>query len=280
MSNSDRIAFVLQGGGSMSAPQIGMLRALFEAGVRPDLLVGSSAGALNAVAFATDPTFDGLERLETLWMRLRRRNVASVSLGGLVRALAGRADGLLSAAPLTQLLARTVAPRLEDTSVPAHVVATDFRSGAPVVLSQGESIPALLASAAFPGLYAPVPIDGALLSDGGVATNIPVLQAEALGADVCYVLPAALTADIGCRGPLAMAHRALAQILDAAAQRDTAAAAGAVHVLDAPATRATNPLDFRWTAQLIGEGYELTTAWLHQRMGETSSMPSHSPQAA
>jgi NTE family protein len=194
--------------------------------------------------------------------------------------LTGRADGLLSAAPLTELLARTVASRLEETSLPAHVVATDFRSGAPVVLSQGESIPALLASAAFPGLYAPVPIDGALLSDGGVATNIPVLQAEALGAKVCYVLPAAVSADIGCRGPLAMAYRALGQILDAAAQRDTAAATGAVHVLSAPATRAINPLDFRWTAQLISEGYELTTAWLQQSTRESSSSPFRSPQAA
>jgi NTE family protein len=279
MSNSHRVAFVLQGGGSLSAPQIGMLRALFEAGVTPDLLVGSSAGALNAVAFATDPTLDGLEKLEALWMRLRRRNVASVTVGGLVRALTGRADGLLSAAPLTQLLARTVAPRLEETCLPAHVVATDLRSGAPVVLSEGNSVPALLASAAFPGLYAPVPIDGALLSDGGVATNIPVLQAEALGAEVCYVLPAAISADIRVRGPLAMAYRALGQILDAAARRDTAAAAGAVQVLDAPATRATNPLDFRWTAQLINEGYNLTTAWL-QQCTRQSSLPFRSRQAA
>jgi len=73
------VAFVFQGGGSLSAPQVGMLRALSEAGVVPDLVVGSSAGALNAVAFATDPTQAGLERLEAVWMSLSRRKVAQFS---------------------------------------------------------------------------------------------------------------------------------------------------------------------------------------------------------
>src|SRR3954464_10621826 len=69
------VAFVLQGGGSLAAGQVGMLRALFEAGVRPDLLIGSSAGALNAVAFAQNPTTAGLDELHELWSRLRRSDV-------------------------------------------------------------------------------------------------------------------------------------------------------------------------------------------------------------
>src|ERR1700685_268944 len=73
------VAFVFQGGGSLSAPQVGMLRALSEAGVLPHLVVGSSAGALNAVAFATAPTSAGLDRLEAVWMSLRRRKVGHFS---------------------------------------------------------------------------------------------------------------------------------------------------------------------------------------------------------
>jgi NTE family protein len=259
-----------------------MLRALVGAGVAPDLVVGSSAGALNAVAFATDPTLAGLQRLEALWMRLRRRDVAGLSVGGLARALVGRADGLLSAAPLAQLLASTVASRLEETRLPAHVVATDLFSGVPVVLSRGETVPALLASAAFPGLYAPVPIDGALLADGGVAADIPVLQAEALGAEVCYVLPAAVGGDTetGLRGPIAMAYRALGQILDAAARRDAAAATCTVHILDAAVSSVTNPLDFRRTAQLIGDGYTMTTAWLQRNRPQSKSSRARRREAA
>jgi len=266
------VAFVLQGGGSLSAGQIGMLRALLEAGITPDFVVGSSAGALNAVAFATDPTLHGILRLEEMWTRLRRRDIAGVSVGGLVRALTGRADGLLSTASLAQLLSSSVAMRLEDTCLPSHVVATDLLTGSPVVISRGASIPALLASAAFPGIYPPVSIDGALLSDGGVAADIPVLQAEALGAQVCYVLPAAVNSGraVGTGGPVATARRALGQILDAAARRDTAAAIGTVHFLDAPVTTASNPFDFRWSAELIRDGYALAHAWLHENQGESA----------
>jgi NTE family protein len=259
-----------------------MLRALLEVGVTPDLVVGTSAGALNAVAFATDPTLDGLSRLEASWLQVRRRHVARVSLGGLIRALAGRADGLLSPAPLGDLLASAVAPRLEETSVPAHVVATDVLTGLPVVLSQGEAVPALLASAAFPGIYAPVSIDGARLTDGGVAAGIPVLQAEALGAEVCYLLPAAIGSrtGVGVTRPIAMAYRAVGQILDAAARRDTAAASGTVYVLDPPVTLASNPFDFRWTRQLISDGYALTAAWLRESIREADTAAVRRQRAA
>jgi predicted acylesterase/phospholipase RssA len=203
-----KTAFVFQGGGSLSAPQVGMLRALVESGIRPDLVIGSSAGALNAVAFATDPTDAGIHRLEELWLTLRWRNVAKVSLPLLVRALLGRRDGLVDASPLIELLTDgMVATRLENTALPAHVVTTDLMTAEPVVLSSGNTVTALLASSAFPGIYEPVPCNGLQLIDGGVSADIPVLQAEALGAQVCYVLPAAISDDAGAppHGPLAMA---------------------------------------------------------------------------
>jgi NTE family protein len=259
-----RIAFVFQGGGSLSAPQIGMLRALLEAGIRPDLVVGSSAGALNAVAFASDPSLAGVHRLEHLWLRLRRRHVAAVELRTVARAVRRRSDGLVSAAPLGELLATLVAPCIEETAVPAHVVATELETGRPVILSAGETVPALLASAAFPGIYAPVEIGGMRLIDGGVSADIPVRQAELLGAEVTYVLPAAVSADteVPLRGPLAMAYRALGQILDAASRRDVAAARGSVHVLPAVTSAASNPLDFRGTQRLIAHGYAAAVSWL------------------
>ena len=170
-----RVAFVFQGGGSLSAPQVGMLRALSEAGVLPDLVVGSSAGAVNAVAFATDPTQAGLDRLEAVWMSLRRRKVAHFSARTLLAAALGRGDGLVSNSALADLLGSAALPAtLDGTAVPAHVVATDLGSGAAVVLSGGQTGPALLASCAFPGLYPPVEVDGRLLVDGGVSADVPV----------------------------------------------------------------------------------------------------------
>ena len=272
---SGRLAFVLQGGGSLAAPQVGMLRALTEAGIVPDLVIGSSAGALNAVAFASDPSLAGLDRLQALWTSLRRRHVAPFSLRTLVEALTGRGDGLVSNAGLRALLAGSVGSvgslvpsRLSDTVLPAYVVATELVSGQPVVLSDGDTVAALLASSAFPGLYPPVTLGERQLVDGGVSADIPVLQAEALGATVSYILPAAGSDDTEVRphGPLPLAYHALAQILDAAAHRDAAAARGEVHVLPSPVSRVSNPVDFGDTARLIDQGYRLAGNWLANRV--------------
>jgi NTE family protein len=259
------VAFVFQGGGSLAAPQVGMLRALTEAGLMPDLVIGSSAGALNAVAFASDPSPAGLARLESVWMSLRRRHVAPFSVRTALAAVAGRGDGLVSNSALRGLIeSAAVAGTLGATSIPAHVVATDLASGAAVVLSGGETTGALLASCAIPGLYAPVPMGERLLVDGGVSADVPVLQAEALGAHITYVLPAAVgdAAQSPPHGPMPLAYHALNQMLSLAARRDVAASRGLVHMLPAPGSQATSPVDFRDTSRLIDEGYRLAVGWL------------------
>jgi NTE family protein len=241
-----------------------MVRALAAAGLRPDLVIGSSAGALNAVAYAGDPSQAGLDALEAVWRSLGRRQVAPFSARALLAAMTGRSAGLVSQSALRGLLAGLpVPPTLDGTSIPAHVVVTELASGAPLVISDGETVPAVLASCAFPGLYAPVELGGRRLVDGGVSADMPVLQAEALGASVTYVLPAAAYAlPLLPSGPLPLANRALSQVLSAVARRDLAAARGPVHVLPAPDSRAASPVDFRDTARLIDEGYRLATGWL------------------
>ncbi|GAA5016293.1 patatin-like phospholipase family protein [Streptomyces siamensis] len=261
---SGTVAFVLQGGGSLCAAQVGMLRALTRAGIRPDLVVGSSAGALNGVAFAADPSIEGIDRLEALWLGLRRRHVAPISLRTLVRAVAGRGEAAVSSTPLRQMLRAVIGVgRLEETVVPVHAVATDFETGAPVVLSRGDAVSALLASAAFPGLYAPVRLGERRLIDGGVSADVPVLQAESLGATTIYVLPAAVTRQAG-HGPgaLCVAFRALEQILVERERRDLAAVRGSVLRLPAATTRVASVIDFRDTPRLIEAGCRLTEGWL------------------
>ncbi|MEU1201139.1 patatin-like phospholipase family protein [Streptomyces sp. NPDC005813] len=262
---SGTVAFVLQGGGSLCAAQVGMLRALTRAGIRPDLVVGSSAGALNGVAFATDPSIEGVDRLEALWLGLRRRHVAPISLRTLVRAVTGRGEAAVSSTSLRQVLRAVIGVGgLEETVVPVHAVATDFETSAPVVLSRGDAVSALLASAAFPGLYAPVCVGERRLIDGGVSADVPVLQAEALGATTLYVLPAAVTRQAGGHGPgaLCVAFRALEQILVERERRDLAAVRGSVLRLPAATTRVASVVDFRDTPRLIEAGCRLTEGWL------------------
>jgi NTE family protein len=254
-------AFVLQGGGSLAAGQVGMLRALFEAGIRPDLVVGSSAGALNAVAFAQNPTEAGLDELQELWSRLRRSDIFPFRARHLVHGLTGRRSGLVSPDRLRGLLARRIGiGRLEDTEIPVRVVTTDAATGRPAVLSAGPALPALLASAALPGIFPPVELGGRLLIDGGVAADIPILQAEESGATTSYVLPMASTRP--AKGAVDNALLATRQLLSRISADDVAMARGQVHVLPAPASTSVSPLDFRNSRQLIRDGYDNTRSWL------------------
>jgi NTE family protein len=184
------VAFVLTGGASHGAVQAGMLEALTDVGIRPDLLVGASVGALNGVAFAADPTPAGASRLSDEWRRAIRSDVFPLLPSRLVLGAIGRRDHLLDNRGLAMLIGRTVSvKRLEATVIPAYVVATDLLTGDPVLLSEGPVLPTLLASTAIPAVFPPIEIGGRLLIDGGVSADTPTLEAESLGATTIYVLP-------------------------------------------------------------------------------------------
>ncbi len=233
---------MFEGGGSLAATQIGMLRALTEQRSRPDLVIGTSAGAINAVAFAADPTAAGVAELEALWLSLHRRDLAK-----------------LQALFNSHFADR----RLEDVQVPAHVVTTDQASGAAHVISAGPVVEALLASAAIPGLFPPVTIDGRRLVDGALAANTPVRQAVDLGATDIYVLAAATLGRGGDpTGPADLAQSAPGTMVDAGAGHHPQGSPIQVHFMPAPTSRTGNILDFRHSAQLMADSYRLTRRWL------------------
>jgi NTE family protein len=148
------VAFVLSGGASLGAIQVGMLRALYERGIRPDLIVGTSAGALNGAYIATRPqtaaTADGLARI---WRELRRSQVFPVNpLTGLLGFLGAR-DHLVPQSGLRRLIEDHVeCAQLEEVPIPLHVVAVDVVTGEELRLSHGPTLDAILASAAIPGV--------------------------------------------------------------------------------------------------------------------------------
>jgi NTE family protein len=241
-SPTSKVAFVFEGGGSRAATQIGMLRALTEDRSRPELVIGTSAGAINAVAFAADPTAAGVAELETLWLSLHRRDLATL------RAL---------------LDDHFADRRLEDTQVPAHVVATDVASGAAHVISAGPIVAALLASAAIPGLFPPVTIDGRHLVDGALAANTPIGQAANLGATDIYVLAVATLGRSGnLTAPTDLALSAPSNMVDAGTAHHSQGSPARVHLMPSPPSPTSNILDFRHSSQLIAEAYLLTRRWL------------------
>ncbi|MFJ2400779.1 patatin-like phospholipase family protein [Streptomyces xanthochromogenes] len=184
-----RCAFVLGGGGALGAYEVGMLRALIEAGIRPDLVVGTSVGAINGAAIAAEPTMRAVTQLGELWGSLGRSGVFSGSVLQRLRLAARNRTHVYSSAPLRELLETWLpARRIEDLEVPFQCVAAGIESAAEHWFTQGPLVPAVMASCAVPGLLPPLEVDGEHFFDGGLINSIPVGRAVAAGARTVYVL--------------------------------------------------------------------------------------------
>jgi NTE family protein len=183
-----QVAFVLGGGGVLGAHEVGMLQALAEAGIRPDLILGTSVGALNGVFLAADPDA-ALERLLRVW----RDGAAAEAFGGSVfrraTTLARSGTHLHANEPLRKMLKELLpVERIEDLAVPFQCVAASIERAAAHWFTKGPIIPAVLASTAVPGLLPPVRVGREHYLDGGLVHSIPVGRAVQLGAGTVYVL--------------------------------------------------------------------------------------------
>lgn len=183
------VAFVLGGGGVLGAVEVGMLRALLEAGVRPDLVVGTSVGAVNGAAFCADPTAEGVARLGRLWTELAGSEVFGGTLLARARTAWRTGTALHSSEPLRALLRDNLGvEEFEQLAVPFQCVAASVERAAEHWFSSGPLVPAVVASCAVPGLLPPERVGDEHFLDGGLVHSIPVGRAVELGADTVYVL--------------------------------------------------------------------------------------------
>jgi NTE family protein len=200
-------AFVLSGGANLGAEQAGMLEALLEAEIVPDVLVGTSIGSANAAFLAADPTLRRAQELSALWRRVRPREIFPLNPLGLARAMM-RGGALFSTDPLRRLLEREIPYRFaEHARLPLRIVATAFDDGSEVVFGSGSVIDAVLASCALPGIFAPHEIGGRLYLDGGLVDHVPLGPAVEAGADTIYVL------SVGSPCPPPADHRSARAVL-------------------------------------------------------------------
>jgi NTE family protein len=263
-----RVAFVLSGGGNQGVAQVGMLRALIERGIVPDVVVGTSAGALNGAAVAYSPTVAGIARLANVWIELC---TADVFPGGrLHRAwnVVRRGTYLFESTGLEDLIDRSTAARsFADLAVPLRVVATDLDSGEEVVLANGPLKPALLASAALPGVFPIVAHDGRRLVDGGVVNTVPLWHAVSGPVDQVYVMN--VTGSVNDRAPRSPLDVVMASFTHSRNQRfelELRHAREDVDICVLPRPRDTRDLfDFNGAEALIDEAYELTNRALDAR---------------
>lgn len=271
-----RTAFVFAGGGSLGAIQVGALRELARAGERPDFVVGASVGALNACYYAARPDAEGIAGLEAVWRGLKRNDVFPLTLRGALGWFGG-GGSLFESAALRSLIERHLPLRnLEDAPIPAHVVATNL-SGAPVCLSRGHAVDAVLASAAIPIAFPSVHIGEDHLMDGAIAGNTPILTAAELGASRIIVLQTGYACSIEGppKGAVARGMHALTLLIANQMERDLRLLDGKVDVHVAPhlCPLDVSPFNFDHSASLIERAALHTRSWLeHGGLSHTATL--------
>ncbi len=183
-------AFVLGGGGVLGAVEVGMLQALFERDLRPDLVLGTSVGAINGAMVAREPSIDVIERLTELWRRAgeTREVYGDRPLRTVRRAVSTRTH-IYSSGPLKERLREELGEAtFEELPVQFQVCAANIERAAEHWFSTGSVVEAVVASAAVPGLLPPARIGEEHFLDGGIVNSIPVGRAVQLGATRIFVL--------------------------------------------------------------------------------------------
>lgn len=271
------MAFVLSSGANLGAVQVGMLRALVEHGIRPDLVVGCSVGALNGAGLAQDPTPAGVARMAHVWETTAGRDLMPRQWIPPAVAMARRGEAVHPNDGLCQLLERTVnAATFVELRTPFQCVATDVREGVETWFDSGPLIDAVLASAAMPAMFPSVEIGGRRYLDGAIVNDVPVQRAVELGARTLYVLEV---------GPLSRSWSEPKRPLDTAMQaywiarrhrfRSALAALPddvTVHLLPHGEPPKMRFHDFSRSAELIAAAYEASAAYLASRQPRPSGV--------
>jgi NTE family protein len=276
-------AFVLSGGSSLGSVQVGMLLALAQRDITPDLVVGASVGAINAAWVAGRPGLDSARELAEVWRSVRREDVFPTRpLVGLLGFL-GHSDHLVPANHLRSLLRRHLNyQRLEEAPIPVRVITTEITTGNEIILDRGDAVDAVAASAAIPAVFPAVTFDGRQLVDGGVSNNTPISHAVEAGATTIYVLPTgyACTLPRAPRGALGMALQAITLLIQQRLAADVARFQGAVDLRVIPPLCPLNvsPINFSQTSQLIHRAQLSTAGWLdsgYRRADQAAALLPH-----
>ncbi len=245
-----------------------MVSALHEHHVRPDQITGTSVGALNGAVLAAHPD-EGPALLASMWRDLTRDSVFPGSLLGAVLRLGRSRTHAVSSKALEALVLSTLnADTFEGLGTPLAVLALDLATGDEHVLDSGPLVPALLASAAIPGVFPAVHVGGRTLVDGGVVANVPVRHAAARGAGSLVVLDATVPAPVAPGGLSISSILARVAQVQLRAQLTAALPAVAARIpvvcLPAPGARRVNPTSFDETAALVHDARERADAFLAQ----------------
>jgi NTE family protein len=271
-----KTAFVFNGGGSLGAIQVGMLRVLLSYGLKPDFVVGASVGAINASYFASAPDAECVARLGQIWSGLRRADIFPFTLTsafGLIR----RRGHIVDPGKLRRVVETNLpCSRIEDSKIPLHIMATT-QEGIGIRLSSGSAVDAILASTAIPGVFPAVDINGEALMDGAVAANTPVRLAADLGASRIIILPTGYACALKepPRGAIARALHAITLMIawQLIYELERMPEDIQVHLVPTLCPLAVSPFDFSKSKELIERAAESTQKWIEEGGLTRRSLP-------
>ena len=272
-----KTAFVFAGGGSFGAIQVGMLHSLAAHGITADMVVGSSVGALNGAFYAGDPTPGGVERLGDIWRGLTRHDVFPIGWRAVLSFL-WRRDFLIPHDGIRKLIDDHIPYRnLQDARLPVHIVTTDIITGDSVVLSEGPTADAIVASTAIPGAFMPVHYKDYYLADGAISSNTPIRVAIRKGARRLVILPTghACATQAPPVGAVANALHALTLLIarQLVSELETLAPDIEYFVVPPLCPLVGSPYDFSRTADHIDRAILSTDAWLAQHGLQQGKIP-------
>lgn len=278
------VAFVLSGGASLGAIQVGMLQSLADVGLQPDLVVGTSVGSLNGAVVAEHEALeDAATALERTWRRLRRRDV--FPHGPVAQALSAlRTGNLQDQRGLRRVIMHTLRTRsFEALARPLTIVTADVLTSHVRWFGSGPLVPPLLAATAIPGVFPPVLVDGRLHWDAGSVAHVPMQAAIWRGAASLVILDAGDVCHLDAP-PRGIPDAVLGSAVTAMRQRariEAPLVAERVPLLYLPRPCAQNRslLDLDTSAELIGPTREVVSAFLARaelpRLGQLSGSPHH-----
>lgn len=257
------VAYVLGGGASYGSVQVGQIRALARTDLAPDLVVGTSVGALNGAVVAEDPQC-APDRLLDLWLNVKREDIFGKSFSTAVNLASRRAA--VSHAGLQALVEASLEARdFDDLTLPHTAMTTDFGSGESVPLRTGELVPALLASASIPLVFPAVEHQGRTLVDGGLVANVPIMEAAAQGANTIVVFDPGLTVmPPSSDNTLTSRLLRMAAIMAAQQVRRELFSSADKYVLYVPGPWPVpgRPDEFKHSAEIAENAYSLAMEWL------------------
>lgn len=280
-------AFVLSGAGNYGAAQAGAILALTEAGIAPHLVVGTSAGAINALYLSAFPSVEGARRLSAIWRGIRGEDVFPGNAASLLWRLSRHREGLYDPRGLERIVRKDLPyQRLEEARIPVVVVATELDTGRERWFDRGDAVRAVLASAAIPGVFPPVEIDGVRYIDGAVADRLPVAAALARGADRIYAIDVGFLCQCrrAYRSAMEIVMQAMAIMERRSAQLRLELEAGDrradVVYVAVPCRVSLQLTDFSKTDQLIRDGYRAGRRTLERAARQAAFLGKPAPRPA